>query len=99
MAAAKAAQVWPEGKEWGSSSATRGRMGRSSQGRGRSTRGLMVRLVHTSPSSMASRASSPAFRVGRQHSIRADSTIHSTPALPRVVKPAAMGSSQSCRSP
>ena len=66
MAAAKAAQVWPEGKELGSASLMRGiSPTTSSQGRGRMTSGFKIRLVHTRPSSMAHRASILAAEVSR----------------------------------
>ena len=98
--AAKAAQVCPDGKELGSGSFTRGISPATwSQGRSRPTRCLSTTLVHSSPSSMENRASSPAFLVGFQHSMRTDSTIHKIPAFPSRVKHSTTGFSQSRRRP
>ena len=92
-AAAKAAQVCPEGKELGSGSWISGTSpATSSQGRGRATTCLRTTLVHSSPSTMAARAATPAFRVGFQHSMARESTIHIRPVLPSVVYPSTMGS-------
>ena len=82
-AKAKAALVWPEGKELGSRSSTRLRkFSMTSQGLGRDTRGLMVKFTTMSPMSMAHSAENPALRVGLKNSIRIPSTMNSIPVLP-----------------
>ena len=86
LSAAKAAQVWPDGKVLGSCSATRGTSPSTvSQGRVRPTRCLSATLVHKRPSSMASRLASPAFRVFRKQSMSRETAIHSMPASPSLV--------------
>ena len=89
--------MWPEGKELGSRSTTSGSMGQASQGRARSTRGLMVILVISSPSAIAIRAAAPALRVGLYSTMARDRAIHKSPALPNWVYSDTTGSSQGTR--
>ena len=85
-AKAKAALVCPEGKELGSCSGTRfTKFSIASQGRGRDTRGLMVRFTTMNPISMAHSADSPALRVGLKKSISTPSAMNSIPVLPNWV--------------
>ena len=80
---AKAAQVWPDGKEFGSCSSTRAvSPSTTSQGRVRATKCLRSTLVKSRPKSMAMRAQKPAFRVLGWRSRTAERTIHTSPALP-----------------
>ncbi len=93
-AAAKAAVVWPEGNDEplgrGTIMAT---AAFTSQGRGRMSRGLMVKFVTTAPSATATSTPAPALRVRRKHSSTRPRRIHSSPWLLVLVKTATSGSS------
>ena len=65
----------------------------TSQGRGRMSRGLMVRFVTTAPSATATSTPAPALRVRRKHSSTRPRRIHSSPWLLVLVKTATSGSS------
>ena len=97
-AKAKAALVWPDGKELGSCSGTRlTKFSMTSQGRSRATKGLMVKFTTTSPTSMAHSAEAPALRVGLYSSSSTPSVMNSIPLFPSWVYSFMNGSSRTHR--
>ena len=85
-AKAKAAQVWPDGKELGSELFTStSKSGMTTHGLARLSSGLMVRLVTIRPKVMAVSAVPPLRRVLLKNSISTASAINNIPAFPSVV--------------